>query len=81
MLEGPGKYGARVADGNGNELHPSPLVSKGRDEGEYFSVFLSNLMPQPRSLQKTISMMMRVYCFLSKVVGSGRVCLGPLWHI
>ncbi len=31
--------------------------------GEYFSVFLSNLMSQPRSLQKPISTRMRVHCF------------------
>ncbi len=38
--------------------------------GEYFWVFSSNLMSQPRSLHNPISMMMRVYCFLLKEVGS-----------
>ena len=33
MLEGLGECGARVADGKGNELHPSPVFSEGRDEG------------------------------------------------
>jgi hypothetical protein len=44
--------------------------------GEYFSVFLSNLMSQPRSLQNPISTMMRVHCLLSKEVGSGEGVFG-----
>ena len=39
--------------------------------GGYFSVFLSILISQPRSLQKPISTMMRAHCFLSNEVGSG----------
>ena len=39
--------------------------------GEYFSVFLLNLVSQPRSMKKLISTMMRVHFFLSKDVGSG----------
>ncbi len=41
-------------------------------KGEYFSVVLSNLAAQPRSLQKPISMMIRVHYFVSKQVGSGK---------
>ncbi len=44
--------------------------------GEYLSVFLSNLATQPRSLQKPISMMFRVQCYLSKEVGSGEGVFG-----
>ncbi len=44
--------------------------------GENFSVFSSNLMSQPRSLQNPISMMMRVHCFLLKEVGSGEGVFG-----
>ena len=71
MFEGSSKCGTRVADGKGNELHPSPIRSEGRDEGGYFSVFLSNLASQSRYLQKRISTMMRVHYFMSKEVGSG----------
>ncbi len=38
--------------------------------GEYFSVFSASLMSQPRSLQKPISIMILVQCFLLKEVGS-----------
>jgi hypothetical protein len=49
---------------------------------EYFSVFLSNLMSQPRSLQKLISTMMRVYYLMSKEVGSGEGASGtPLAYM
>ena len=44
--------------------------------GEYFSVFSSNLMSQPRSLHNPISMMMRVHCILLKEVGSGEGVFG-----
>jgi hypothetical protein len=44
--------------------------------GEYFSVFLSILVSQPRSLQKPISMMMRVHCYFFK---RGRVGRGSAW--
>ena len=33
MLEGLGECGARVTDGKGDELHPSPVFTEGRDEG------------------------------------------------
>ena len=36
MLKGLGEFGTRVADGKGNELHPSPIPSEGRDEGGVF---------------------------------------------
>ena len=39
--------------------------------GAYFEVFSSSFSTQPKSLQKPISMMMSVHCFLSKEVGSG----------
>ena len=39
--------------------------------GRYFSFFFSNIMSQPRFLQKPISMMMRVHVFLSMEIGSG----------
>ena len=78
MVEGPGECGTRVADGKCNELPPSPMSSEGRDEGGggYFSVFLSNLTSQPRSLQNPISTMMRVQFFLSKEVKSGEGVFG-----
>ncbi len=65
-----------MADGEGNEIHPSSVSSKGRNEGEYFSVFFSILMSQLRSLKKPISKLKRVNCFLSKEVGSGE---GASW--
>ncbi len=34
MVEGPSKCGTRVADREGHKLHPSPVFSEGRDEGE-----------------------------------------------
>ena len=37
----------------------------------YFEVFSSSFSTQPKSVQKPISMMMSVHCFLSKEVGSG----------
>ena len=72
MIQGPSQGGTRVADREGHKLNPSPVFSEGRDEGGYFSVFLSNLMSQPRSVQKLISTRMRVHCFLLKEVGSGK---------
>ena len=50
VVEGPGEYGARVTDGEGNELHPSPYLLRAAMKGEYFSVFFSILMSQPKSL-------------------------------
>ena len=44
--------------------------------GKYFSIFLSNLTSQPRSVQKPISTMMRVHYFLLKEVGSGEGVFG-----
>ena len=76
MVRCLGERGARVADGDGHKLHPSSVFSEGRDEGEYFSVFLSNLMSQPRSLQKPISTRMRVHCILLTEVGSGEGVFG-----
>ncbi len=82
MFKGHVKCSTRVADGKGNELSPSPLLFEGRDEGGVFSVFLSNLTSQPRSLQKPISTMMRVHCFLSKEVGLGEGVFGtPLAYM
>jgi len=40
VVEGLGECGAREADG---ELHPSLVYFEGRNEGEYFSVFFSNI--------------------------------------
>jgi hypothetical protein len=71
VVEGLGNRVTRVADGEGNELHPSPVSCEGRNEGGYFSVFFSILLSQPRSLHMPISTMLRVQCFLSKEVGSG----------
>jgi hypothetical protein len=68
---GSREYSARVADGEGDELHPSPVILEGRDEGGVFIVFFSILAKQPKSLQKPISRMMRVHVFLSKEVGLG----------
>jgi len=42
VVEGPGECGTRVADGKSNKLHPSPILSKGRDEGR--GVFLGLLV-------------------------------------
>ncbi len=71
-VEGPDECGARVADGDGNELHRSPLSPAGRNEGGYFSILISVLMLQPKSPQKPISKRMRVHFFLSSEVGSGK---------
>ena len=43
VLEGRRDCGAGVADGEGDELHPSPVFPEGRNEG-VFSVFFSILM-------------------------------------
>jgi len=53
-----------------NFIRPKCLL-RATVRGEYFWVFFSILMSQPRSLQKPISTMMRVHCFLSKELGSG----------
>jgi hypothetical protein len=58
-----------------NSTRPQYLL-RAVKRGEYFSVFFSNLMPQPRSLQKPISTMMRVHGNLSKEVGSGEGASG-----
>ncbi len=65
-----------MTDGKGNELHPFPYLLRAANRGEYFSVFFSSFVSQPMSLQKPISTMMRVHCFLSKEVGSGEVASG-----
>ena len=39
--------------------------------GEYFVVFFTILLSQPKSLQKSISTRMRVRCVLLNEVGSG----------
>ena len=41
VLEGPRECVARVTDGEGNELHPSPIPYEGRDE---WGVFLGLLV-------------------------------------
>ena len=71
LVQGRCGCGTRVADGEGNELHPSPSSFEAAKSGEYFSVFSSSLMSHPRSLQKPTSTMIRVQFFLSKEVGSG----------
>jgi hypothetical protein len=72
VVEGLGEHGTRVADREGDELHPFPVSSKGRDRGGgYFSVFFSNLMSLSRSLYNPTSTMTRVHYFLSKEVESG----------
>ena len=41
MVEGLGERGTRVTDEEGNDLHPSPVSSKGRNEGGAFlGIFL-----------------------------------------
>ena len=41
MVHGLGERGTRVADGEGNELHPSPVSSEGRnEEGVFLCLFL-----------------------------------------
>ena len=72
MVQGPSKCGARMADKEGHKLH-LPFTSfffRAAMRGEYFSVFLSNLMSQPSSMQKPISTRMRVHCFLLQEIGS-----------
>ena len=44
--------------------------------GRYFSFFFSNIMSQPRSMQKPISTMMRVDFIVSMEIGSGEGVLG-----
>jgi len=39
VVEGLCQRGTRVANREGDELHPSPEFFEGRDEGGYFSVF------------------------------------------
>ena len=53
-----------------NSTRPQYLL-RAAIRGEYFSVFSSNLMSQPRFMQKPISTRMRVHCILLKEVGSG----------
>ncbi len=59
VFKDPCECGARVADGEGDELHPSPVVPEGRNEGRVFLGLFSILMSQPKSLQKPISTRMR----------------------
>ena len=44
MDEGLVKRGARVADGESDELHPSSVFLEGRDEGRVLSVLLRKLV-------------------------------------
>ncbi len=60
-------------------LHQYRLRAANR--GAYFEVFSSSFSTQPKSLQKPISMMMSVHCFLSKEVGLGEGDSGLLLHI
>ena len=72
MVEGPCKRCTRVTDGDGDEFHPPPILMEGRNEGEYFSCFLSH----PRSRENSIPMTMRVHNFFWVEVGlagAGRV--------
>ena len=39
VVESLGERGARMADREGNELHPSPVFLEDRDEGGVFSAF------------------------------------------
>ncbi len=48
-----------------NSTLPQYLL-RAATRGAYFEVFSSSFSTQPRSLQKSISMMMSVHCFLSK---------------
>ena len=58
-----------------NSTRPQYLLRTAM-RGEYFSVFFSILMSQPRSLQKAVSTMMRVNCFVTKEVRSGEGAFG-----
>jgi hypothetical protein len=53
-----------------NSTRPQYLL-RAASKGAYFEDFSSSFSTHPKSLQKPISMMMRVHCFLSKVFGSG----------
>ena len=78
MSEGRCERSACVFDWEGDKLPPYLLFLESLDEGVYFSVFFPSLMPQPKSLQKLISMMMIVQCFLLKEIGSREGEVGPL---
>ena len=71
VFEVPCECGARVSDGEGDELHPSLVVHEGRNDGGVFLGFFSILISQAKSLHKPISTRMRVQCFLSNEVRSG----------
>ena len=80
LVQGLGECGSRVFDGEGNELHPSPVSSEGRQEGGVFPGLLLVLnvaaeIPAKADLDEDEGAF-----FLSKEVGSGGTCLGPLLH-
>jgi hypothetical protein len=58
-----------------NSTRPQCLL-RAATRGEYFSVFFSILMSQPRFLNKPISTMTRVHYYLSTEVGSGEEASG-----
>ena len=71
VVEGLGECGDHETDGKSDDLHPSPIFPKGRDEGGVFSVFRASLSSHPKSLQKPILARMRIYRALLSEVGSG----------
>ncbi len=75
-LLGLGKGGAGVADWDGNELHLFPYMFEGGDEGGVLGGLVVKLGWQPKSLQKPISMSMRLHFLRSKVFRSGFGVLG-----
>jgi hypothetical protein len=50
VLEGPLLRGTRVSDEEGDELHSSPILLEGRDEGGNFSVISVSLVSHLSSL-------------------------------
>ena len=70
------KGGAGVADGDGYELHLAPKRLELVDEGAYLAVFSWRRLSHPKSWQKPISMMIRLHCLRSKVVGSSAGVFG-----
>ena len=74
--------GARVSDGEGDKLHPSPVLLEACDEGGVFSIFFSILASQPKSLQKPISTRIRVHRVLLNEVYFGEGASGtPLAYM
>ena len=81
LVQGPGECGTRVADGKGDELHPSSVSFEGRQEWRVFYGLLLELnVAAEIYAEANFDEDEGVFFLVDGGRVGGRECLGPLLH-